>query len=338
MDNVNSYFRLLMKLSQFYKALIFTSSFTLLGCSTVVSSFIEESNSFDYLNVASNEDIERYGFGNGYFCSDSQDVCVSYLEAKPLNTSKLRYTTELDSNGQETTVSLEIKNTSLTRDFKGTVVLLHGYRASKEFMINSALFFRFLGFDVLVPDLLGHGKSSGEKSYGVGDAPIINELINSKIAEGQRLYLLGNSMGSVTAAYLSNMRKDISGVILQAPMLEFDQAVSNYINANFPLANYLFSKQSIKEGAISSLKRADLSLEQTNIKPLIMSSKAPVIIFASASDTVAPYSYFKDLTSDRVKTVKVPDRNHPSMAVIGDSESHEVIKWLSEITGIKITN
>jgi len=327
-----------MKLPQLYKTLVFTISFTLLGCSTVVSSFINESNSLSYLNVASDEDIERYGFDNGYFCSDSQDVCVSYLEAKPLSVSKLRYTTEIDSNGQENTVSLEIERTSLIHDFKGTVVLFHGFRASKEFMINSALFFRFLGFDVLVPDLLGHGKSSGEKRYGVGDVPIINELINSKVAAGQEIYLLGNSMGSVTASYLSNIRQDISGVILQAPMVEFDQAVSNYINATFPLANYFFSKHSIKQGAVISLKEADLSLGKTDIKPLIMSSKTPVIIFASESDTVAPYSYFKDLESKKVKTVKVQDRNHPSMAVIGDPESHEIINWLSKIAGIRISN
>ncbi|WP_448566106.1 alpha/beta hydrolase [Thalassotalea ganghwensis] len=327
-----------MKFPQVYKALIFTSSFTLSGCSTIVSSFIEESNSFDYLNVASDEDIEHYGFGNGYFCSDSQGVCISYLEAKSLNTSKLRYTTEIDSNGQETTVSLEIRKASLTRDFKGTVVLLHGFRASKEFMINSALFFRFLGFDVLIPDLLGHGKSSGEKSYGVGDAPVINELIDYRIAAGKRLFILGNSMGSLTAAYLSDMRNDVSGVILQAPMLEFDQAVSNYINANLPLASYLFSQQNIEQGAISSLRKADLSLGKTNIKPLIMTSNTPMIIIASESDTVAPYSYFKELASDKVKTVKVQDRNHPSMAVIGNSESHEVIKWLSETVEINNTN
>ena len=328
-------------LSNFYiRILIFVSCFNLVSCASVVSRFIEQSESFDYLNSISDKQIADLGFIEAQFCLNNQQPCISYLSAQPLLSQRISYTTELASNRSSSSVSLSLERNDVPEALRGTVVLLHGFRASKEFMLNSALYFRFLGFDVLIPDLLGHGKSGGEKQYGVGDAEIINALIDQRIkvnkepnAEGvgaDKLYVLGNSMGSIAALHLSRMREDITGIILQAPMLKFDLAVNNYINANSPLLAHFFTESSIERAAIKSLQRANITLEQTDIQLLINGSNQPVLLFASNADAVSPYSKFVQLVSSRVNIVQVQQRNHPSMAVIGDNDSNELLHWLSK--------
>ena len=315
----------------FYKLSLAFLCIPLGGCSSMVAEYISESKSFSFDSMISYNEIVKYGFEKDSFCSKSHKACLSYLYGKPLEKQRIRYTTDLISNVQESNVSLDIEKSSLPDIFHGTVVLLHGFRSSKEFMLNSALYFRFLGFEVLVPDLLGHGESEGRKEFGVGDSKIINELINNKYNSKQELYLLGNSMGAITAAYVSSMRDDINGLILQAPMLEFDQAVFNYVTSNHPYVSSLLSEDNIREGAKIALNRANISLDGTNIKQLINLSEVPVLIFASVSDSVAPYSDFSQLTSDHTSVVKMKNRNHPSMAVIGNDESAEFIKWFEKL-------
>ncbi|WNZ56028.1 alpha/beta fold hydrolase [Microbulbifer sp. MKSA007] len=310
--------------------LVFVSSIAI-GCSTVVTEYIERSNSFDFKEIVSFDNIETYGLKNNRYCSTEHKVCTNYLLGEPLENKKLRYTVSLESfSGAESTVSLDILKSSLPELHSGTVVHIHGFRASKEFMLNSALYFRMLGFRVIVPDLLGHGESDEDKEYGVGDSKIVNEIINKY--ENKTLYIVGNSMGGTTAMHISTLRNDIDGIILQAPMLRFDKAALNYTKANFPSMTMLFSEESIKQGALDSLVRADITLEQTDIKPIIGSSSVPIIIFASSSDPIAPHRSYSNLASNGVSIVKVDDRNHPSMSIIGDNESRELIHWFGKLT------
>ena len=328
-------------LSNFYiRTLIFVVCFNLASCASVVSRFIEQSESFDYLDSISDKQIADLGFTEAQFCLNNEKPCISYLSAPPIVSKRISYTTELASNRGSSLVSLSLERNEVPEGLRGTVVLLHGFRASKEFMLNSALYFRFLGFNVVNPDLLGHGESGGEKQYGVGDAEIINALIDQQIkvakesnavgAGAEKLYVLGNSMGCIAALHLSQMREDITGIILQAPMLKFDLAVNNYINANTPLLARFFTESTIEQAAIQSLQRANVMLEQTDTQLLISGSNQPVLLFASNADAVAPYSNFVQLASSRVNIVQVQQRNHPSMAVIGDSDSNELLHWLSK--------
>jgi hypothetical protein len=48
---------------------------------------------------------------------------------------------------------MQLTREHLPTSLHGTVLFLHGLRTSKEFMVFNALYFRFLGFRVIVPDL-----------------------------------------------------------------------------------------------------------------------------------------------------------------------------------------
>ena len=302
------------------------------GCASLVAEYIQHAGSFDYQSIASEEDITLLGFAKSRYCSSKTGLCISYLSGGKINDNHLEYETELTSGEFSTKVALNLTRESVPTELNGTVVLFHGFRASKEFMLNTALYFRFLGFDVLVPDLLGHGESDGAKAYGVDDRHIIDELISSKHDPEDRLFLLGNSMGAVTAAYLVRMRSDVDGIILQAPMLPFDEAVLRYTRVNHPYLKLIFSDDTIKDGSLRALNDAGLAVVDTDIGRIISPSRAPLLLFASSSDPVAPYAKFKRMRSVGITVKDLPNRNHPSMSVVGDASSQIIIDWLTEQT------
>ncbi|MEE4245628.1 MAG: hypothetical protein V2I33_09465, partial [Kangiellaceae bacterium] len=72
------------------------------------------------------------------------------------------------------------------------------------------------------------------------------------------------------------------------------------------------------------------------IKPIVAAINIPVLIFASTSDQVAPFSYFDSLSSPKISVIKVNDRSHPSMSIIGTQEHLYIQQWLKSKANKKI--
>ncbi|MCO1336568.1 alpha/beta hydrolase [Microbulbifer sp. OS29] len=275
------------------------------------------------------------GFKKSRYCTKNKEDCLSYYYAPPLTENTLQYSVKFDAHAKDSVVNLSLNRDSFKEKYSGTVILLHGFRSSKEFMLYSALYFRFLGFQTIVPDLLGHGESDSNKKYGVGDSKIINgfidNLISSGAIKGENLYIVGNSMGALTALYVSALRYDISGVILLAPMLPFDQALYNYGKLNHPLLSRIIPEKDVRQGANLALKKAGIEPNDTNILPLLNFSKLPILLASSPSDRISPYRNYKGLDQINIEVIEVDNRNHPSMATIGNTEHKAIIKWLNRI-------
>ena len=310
------------------KSTVIACILPLAGCSSAISSYISSQQSFGYEQIASREILREQGFHESQFCSRETDLCISYLAAKPLShKQKLSYRVELEINGRNELNRLEIERESTNR-CSGLVVLIHGFRASKEYMVNSALYFRFLGFDVLLPDLLGHGESSSGIRFGVEDSKVINELIEELDYSGESILIVGNSLGAVAATQLIGLRSDIGGLVLQAPMIRFDRAAVNYIDAYSPFLSFWVPRASIESGAGKALKDAGVKLEQTDIIPVLARNKIPTLIIVSSDDPVAPSEIYKELSNEYISIAEVPERSHPSMAVITQQDDEIVQGWL----------
>ncbi|WP_444886262.1 alpha/beta hydrolase [Microbulbifer sp. JMSA008] len=303
-------------------------------CSQMIANFIESSKCFPFDEIITIERIIKHGFKKDKYCFVKDDICISYYHGPPLIDQNLQYSVTFEADGSESTASMNLNKSSLTRIYSGTVILLHGFRVSKEFMLNSAIYFRFLGYHVVVPDLLGHGESGGIKKYGVYDSklinPFINNLIEADIIKKDNFYIVGNSMGALTATYISNLRTDINGVILLAPMPQFDQALYNHSKVTHPILSKIIPEQDIRKGASLVLEKNNINLEDTNIIPLIQSSKTPILLISSDTDRIAPYSDYKSLSQDNIDLVKIHNRNHQSMTTIGDDEHISIIRWLNK--------
>lgn len=315
---------------QIEKLFVLLGLWALTGCSAFVSQYISGQQSFSYEHLASSDELIRLGFQKSNYCPDRNQACISYLTAEPLtDMSNLDYQVTIDTPGKEETIQLHLmrKNTGL---YRGQVILIHGFRMTKEFMINSALYFRFLGFSVLVPDLLAHGESGGEVGYGVLDSQILDDvLVHVSGSKECPILVVGNSMGAVAATHLARKNNRVSGLILQAPMTIFDSASVNYINSYSPFMASFLPDHIIREGAVNALNNAGVLLSQTDIKPALSSLKIPTLILTSVSDPVAPYAYYEPSQSQEVTVTRIENRSHPGMAVIGQQDNDYIQQWLN---------
>jgi pimeloyl-ACP methyl ester carboxylesterase len=105
---------------------------------------------------------------------------------------------------------------------QGSVVLLHGLSANKKIMEYVAQAFSEQGLRVFVPDLPGHGRSSGPFSPVRAEActeSFLRELIAHHVLTPERTILAGHSMGGAIAIRIASRIPVVGAVAISpAPM------------------------------------------------------------------------------------------------------------------------
>lgn len=110
---------------------------------------------------------------------------------------------------------------------RGTVVIIHGLGEHAGRYAHVAAWLNARGWDVLAPDLRGHGRSEGKR--GVIRTPlghshdIAAALAEARRASPRRTVLLGHSAGGAFAArYVVETPDGIDGLVLSSPALAAD--------------------------------------------------------------------------------------------------------------------
>lgn len=176
-------------------------------------------------------------------------------------------------------------------------------------------------------DLLGHGELVATKGFGVTDSEYIQRFIDTELDNTQPIIAVGNSMGGLVATSLLN-QKAVDGAILQAPMIRFDNALLGYVRDRKPWYNFLLSDNLLKDAANSALYEVGVSLEQTNTIGLLKNSNAPLLIFSSNIDRVAPYTDYAPLHGNNINVIEINKVEHPYMSMIGQFEHEKILNWL----------
>jgi pimeloyl-ACP methyl ester carboxylesterase len=102
---------------------------------------------------------------------------------------------------------------------RGYVVLLHGLSANKRIMSYLTAGFAAEGLRVFVPDLPGHGRTSGPFSYERSEQcseNLVRELIARGLLDPERTILAGHSLGGAIALRVAT-RVPVAGVIAISP-------------------------------------------------------------------------------------------------------------------------
>lgn len=106
---------------------------------------------------------------------------------------------------------------------RGTVYFLHGNAENVSTHIASVYWLPAAGYQVLLLDYRGYGKSAGEPSIPAVFEDIragFDWLAQEPTAQGKPLFLLGQSLGAALGGYLAGsepaIRQALAGVILDA--------------------------------------------------------------------------------------------------------------------------
>lgn len=308
--------------------LLLALALLLSGCSQLVANRI--SNSSSYLVAAQPSVLAKLAPQQSQVCA-ADGICMVYWKivpaAKPAE--KLKFQMDLAINDTSSQFSLDLNRAQLPSR-QGTVLLLHGYRGSKEWLAMNAMYFQFLGFTVLVPDLLGHGQSDGQLAYGVRDAAMLQQLLAEQALPGP-LLIVANSMGALSAAHILARQHAVAGVMLQAPMRVFDQAIVAYASISSNWLTGLMSEQHLRDGAALALQQAGVSLAQTDLRQYQHYFTTPTLILASDKDPIAPYEHYAPWQTPQLMVHNISGRHHALMAVISQPEHELIQQWLQLI-------
>jgi alpha-beta hydrolase superfamily lysophospholipase len=130
---------------------------------------------------------------------------------------------------------------------KATLILMHGYGSTKSSLIENAEWLVGQGYNVLLLDFRGHGKSSGNAT-SIGyeesqDAKAAYDYIQKRFPQ-QKIILFGSSMGAATVLKtMADYNLPVAGIIIECPFATMLDAVRGRVRImgvpEFPVSELL---------------------------------------------------------------------------------------------------
>jgi hypothetical protein len=185
---------------------------------------------------------------------------------------------------------------------KGLIVYYHGNAGNLSGWGMVAEDLASYGYDVVMMDYRGYGKSIGKRSQAtlLGDAIKVYDFFKDSVAE-RKVIIFGRSIGTGMATHVASLRKP-SKLILESPFYNFTSLVQSIIPI-FP------AKLTLKYRFPN-----DGNLQQVS---------CPVIIFHGNKDEVVPYEQGRRLYegTQNVKMFTIDGGGHNNL---GQFESYRM--------------
>jgi uncharacterized protein len=190
------------------------------------------------------------------------------------------------------------------------VLTVHGYTSKGIYMSSYAKRFHDMGYNILIPDLRGHGESEGNY-IGMGwyDRLDILKWIDLIIKEDEnaKIVLHGVSMGAATVSMTSGeeLPINIKAIIADCGYTSVWEQFSHQLKAMYSLPNFPVMTAS---SAVARLK-AGYDFKEASALKQVAKSKTPILFIHGDDDDFVPYRMMDELynatSSDKEKlTVK----------------------------------
>ena len=211
---------------------------------------------------------------------------------------------------------------SYRSDFQDVVLYFHGNGANIGAHVEQAYKFHKLGFDVLLIDYRGYGRSTGNfpsEAQIYQDIEIVwNYLVNQRQINPQNILVYGHSLGGAIAIELATRHPQMAGLIIKSSFT----SMQNIVNARggiykfFPLKLLLHQKFD----SISKLRKLEL----------------PILLIHGTEDLLVPAYMSEELfavTPAKIKDLYiVPGANHNNVtAIAGDEYLHRINQFVNQL-------
>lgn len=176
------------------------------------------------------------------------------------------------------------------------VITVHGYTSNGSEMANYAKKFYDMGYNVLIPDLRGHGKSEGN-FIGMGwyDRLDIIKWINliTKEAITSKIILHGISMGAATVSMTSGeeLPKNIKAIVADCGYTSVWEQFSHQLKSMYSLPNFPVMNAS----SVVSRVKAGYTLKEASSLKQVAKSKTPILFIHGDKDDFVPYRMMDEL-------------------------------------------
>lgn len=177
-----------------------------------------------------------------------------------------------------------------------TVIVVHGFRQSKETMRQYGQLFHELGYNVLLPNNRAAGDSEGQLiTYGFHDKKDVIAWAKKLTDENPQtnITLFGLSMGAATVMMASNQEElpdSVNSIIEDCGYSDAwseitYQAKSTYNIPPFPLVYSLSAMNKVRQGWF---------LKEASATQALSENKRPILLIHGDSDTYVPTSMLYD--------------------------------------------
>jgi len=207
---------------------------------------------------------------------------------------------------------------------KGTVILLHGIRGSKESYLPSSAFLAHNGYNSLVIDIRAHGESQGDYcTFGQKEKMDISlwvDELQRKLGENHPIGIWGNSLGGAIAIQSLEYDSRLSFGIIESTFSDLKSTIHDYMGQNFGfnfpmLTDFLIGRA----GDI-----AEFDVIKVRPRESMEHIKQAVLLVHGEEDKQIDISYakanFKKLLSKRKRFLSIPKASHTNLWEVGGKE------------------
>ena len=191
---------------------------------------------------------------------------------------------------------LQLHSYVVTQNSNKWAIVVHGYGGSGKLMSDKSKYFYDMGYNVLIPDLRGHGKSEGNYiGMGWKDRLDIISWINFIIKENPNaeIVLHGTSMGAATVLMTSgeNLPSNVKAIVADCAYTsawdEFSYQLESYLKVP---SSYILNVTNM----VTKLK-AGYSLKEASALECVKKATVPILYIHGDKDKFVPYSMMDKL-------------------------------------------
>ena len=168
-----------------------------------------------------------------------------------------------------------------------TCVMLHGLMGTKAQWLGMGRLLAEKGFDVVLPDLRAHGRSTGDYvTFGALEQHDIKAVMDALIEDGtvaKRVSAFGVSMGATIAILYAALDKRCESVLTVAPFA----SAREILRSQLPLT----SNERIDEILVAAGRIAHCNLMDTSAVAAAMKLRCPFVLYHGSLDMVVPYEH-----------------------------------------------
>lgn len=216
---------------------------------------------------------------------------------------------------------------------RGTVFLLHGYGLNQDSMLPWAFWLGERGWQSVLVDLRGHGRSTGATvSFGPVEATDLETLLDHLIVQHRApgpVIALGVSYGAALALRWTASDPRLDSAIAIAPYDRLDAAVEN-LRSDF--ASWLpraWVRQAVRHlPAVLELPQAEL-----DTRTPMSRCPVPALLLAGGNDRIAPVSEVErlhNLASPGSRLWVLDGSNHEALPYRFPELTPPIARWLEE--------
>lgn len=134
----------------------------------------------------------------------------------------------------------------------GTVFVLHGVRSDKYWLKGLAIQVAQQGYRAVLPDLPGHGRSSGDwLTYGACEASELKALLDELTKQGRvsgQVGVVGLSYGAAVGIQFAAVDPRVRAVVAIAPFSSLRTVVPGYVTHYLPVIGHLIPDSFVQQG------------------------------------------------------------------------------------------